>query len=318
MIYNPKEFKLEKTTIWSFEERGKWATHRGDYRGNCPPQVPRNLILKYTKENDIVLDPFCGSGTSMIECKLLNRKGIGIDVNVEALKLAQSRINFEYTTSYEPKLIKGDSTNLQSIIPNEKIDFIFAHPPYADIIKYSKDIKEDISRLNLQEFLNQMSLFSKECFRILKKDKICSILIGDIRKNKKNVNDLIIQQIKCINEIYFKDAIDDIIKQNKIDILYARHEVLEKRLKRVDLIYEILYGIMISMIAALAYWLITECGIEGIYIGCGVVILLSLIIFGIKMSRKGIDNSYANMVDKYELCILDKKIYECEKGFIAH
>ena len=142
--------------------------------------------------------------------------------------------------------------------------------------------------------------------------------IDDIRKNKKNVNDLIIQQIKCINEIYFKDAIDDIIKQNKIDILYARHEVLEKRLKRVDLIYEILYGIMISMIAALTYWLITECGIEGIYIGCGVVILLSLIIFGIKMSRKGIDNSYANMVDKYELCVLDKKIYECEKGFNAH
>ena len=54
MIYNPKEFKLEKTTIWSFEERGKWATHRGDYRGNCPPQVPRNLILKYTKENDFI------------------------------------------------------------------------------------------------------------------------------------------------------------------------------------------------------------------------------------------------------------------------
>lgn len=145
-----------------------------------------------------------------------------------------------------------------------------------------------------------------------------SIRLMILEKNKKNVNDLIIQQIKCINEIYFKDAIDDIIKQNKIDILYARHEVLEKRLKRVDLIYEILYGIMISMIAALAYWLITECGIEGIYIGCGVVILLSLIIFGIKMSRKGIDNSYANMVDKYELCILDKKIYECEKGFIAH
>ena len=120
----------------------------------------------------------------MIECKLLNRKGIGIDVNVDALKLAKSRLNFEYNTTYEPKLIKADSTNLQRIIPNGKIDFIFAHPPYADIIKYSKDIKEDISRLNLQEFLNQMSLFSKECFRILKKGKICSVLIGDIRKNK--------------------------------------------------------------------------------------------------------------------------------------
>ena len=87
MVYNPKEFNLERTSIWSFKERGMWATHKGDYRGNCPPQVPRNLILKYTNENDIVLDPFCGSGTTMIECKLLNRKGIGIDVNENALKL---------------------------------------------------------------------------------------------------------------------------------------------------------------------------------------------------------------------------------------
>ena len=173
MKYNPKEFELEKTTMWSFKERGKWATHKGDYRGNCPPQVPRNLILKYTQEKEIVLDPFCGSGTSLVECKLLNRKGIGIDINIEVLKLAQNRLKFEYSNIYEPKLIKADSTNLQSIIPNEKIDFIFAHPPYADVVKYSKDIAEDISRLNLQEFLNQMNLFSKECFRVLKKNKIC-------------------------------------------------------------------------------------------------------------------------------------------------
>lgn len=184
MIYNPENFILESTTVWSFKERGKWATHKGDYRGNCPPQVPRNLILKYTKENDIVLDPFCGSGTTLIECKLLKRKGIGIDVNSEALKLAKDRLNFKYGTLYEPKLIKTNSINLKAIIPDEKIDFIFAHPPYADIINYSKDIEEDISRLSLEKFLNQMSLFSKECFRILKKGKVCSILIGDIRKNK--------------------------------------------------------------------------------------------------------------------------------------
>ena len=54
MKYQPEEFELEKTTIWSFKERGNWATHRGD----------------------IVLDTFCGSGTTMIETKLLNRKGI--------------------------------------------------------------------------------------------------------------------------------------------------------------------------------------------------------------------------------------------------
>ena len=146
--------------------------------------MPRNLILKYTKVEDIVLDPFCGSGTTMIECKLLNRKGIGIDVNVNALRLAKERLNFNYKTTYEPKLIRANTADLQGIIPNEKIDFIFVHPPYADIIKYTKDIKEDMLRLNLNEFLNQMNLFSKECYRILKKDKFCSVLIGDIRKRK--------------------------------------------------------------------------------------------------------------------------------------
>lgn len=65
MKYKPEQFELEETIIWSFKERG-----------NCPPQVPRNLILKYTKEGEIVLDTFCGSGTTRIETKLLNRKGV--------------------------------------------------------------------------------------------------------------------------------------------------------------------------------------------------------------------------------------------------
>ena len=98
--YIPKDFKLEKNSIWSFKERGNWATHKGDYRGNCPPQVPRNLILKYIKEKDIVLDPFCGSGTTMIECKLLNRTGLGIDINSDALNITKARLNFKIYRCY--------------------------------------------------------------------------------------------------------------------------------------------------------------------------------------------------------------------------
>lgn len=105
-------------------------------------------------------------------------------MNVEALKMAKERISFKSNNLYEPKLIRANSTNLKGIVPDNCIDFIFAHPPYANIIKYSKDIKEDLSILELNEFLNQMNLFSKECFRILKKDKFCAVLIGDIRKNK--------------------------------------------------------------------------------------------------------------------------------------
>ena len=78
-------FKLEETTIWSFKERGSWATHSGDYRGNWSPYVPRNLILRYTNPGDWVLDQFMGSGTTLIEAKLLNRNAVGTDINPQAV-----------------------------------------------------------------------------------------------------------------------------------------------------------------------------------------------------------------------------------------
>ena len=234
--YEPLNFKLETTSIWSFKKRGDWATHKGDYRGNCPPQVPRNLILKYTKENDIILDPFCGSGTTLIECKILKRKGIGIDINPEALKLTKKRLDFECNNYFSPKLIVANSVNLKQIIPDEKIDFIFLHPPYADIIKYSTNISGDLSRLNLKEFLNQMKLISKECYRILKKKKFCSILIGDIRKNGNIIPlgfylmNIFIQSGFILKEIIIKEQHNckktDYWKSKNINFYLLAHEYI--------------------------------------------------------------------------------------------
>ncbi|PMP97219.1 MAG: DNA methylase, partial [Thermodesulfobacterium geofontis] len=81
----PVDFELEQTTVWSFPNRGTWATHQGNYRGNWAPQIPRNLILRYTQPSEWVLDPMVGSGTTLVECKLLGRNGIGVDINYEAL-----------------------------------------------------------------------------------------------------------------------------------------------------------------------------------------------------------------------------------------
>ena len=63
----PKSFSPEQTTIWSFPDRGKWATHSGGYRGNWSPYVPRNLILRYSKPGDWVLDQFSGICTTLVE-----------------------------------------------------------------------------------------------------------------------------------------------------------------------------------------------------------------------------------------------------------
>lgn len=90
----PENFKLEDSTIWSFPERGSWATHSGKYRGNWSPYIPRNLILRYTEKNAWILDQFLGSGTTLIEAKLLGRNAIGVDINSEAVKLSNTNLNF--------------------------------------------------------------------------------------------------------------------------------------------------------------------------------------------------------------------------------
>ena len=48
MNYEPQIFELEKSSVWSFKERGDWATHDSKYRGNCSPYVFRNLIIMYS------------------------------------------------------------------------------------------------------------------------------------------------------------------------------------------------------------------------------------------------------------------------------
>lgn len=179
----PQNFKMEATTVWSFKDRGNWATHSGKYRGNWSPYIPRNLILRYSKVDDVVLDPFLGSGTTLVETKLLKRKGIGIDINYNAINIAKENLNFNKNSEYQPVIYHGDSSNLD-MLDNESIDLICAHPPYANIIKYSENIDGDLSLLDINEFIVAISKVAKELFRVLKSDKYCAVLIGDTRRNK--------------------------------------------------------------------------------------------------------------------------------------
>ncbi|WP_207658568.1 TRM11 family SAM-dependent methyltransferase [Anaerofustis stercorihominis] len=180
--WEPENFELEMTTHWSFPKRGDWATHDAKWRGNWSPYIPRNIILRYSNENELVLDQFAGGGTTLVEAKLLNRNIIGIDVNDIAIKRCREKVEFEHEGVYgKVDILKGDARNL-SFIKDNSIDLICTHPPYANIIKYSEDIENDLSRLSINDFLKEMKRVAEESYRVLKKDKFCAILMGDTRK----------------------------------------------------------------------------------------------------------------------------------------
>jgi len=182
-----EDFMLESTTIWSFPERGKWATHNPKFRGNFAPQIARNIILKYSKPEDVVLDPMMGGGTSLIECKLLNRKGLGIDINPEMINITKKALDFKCKNDNHPIVKLGDVRELKSIV-DSCIDLILTQPPYLDIIKYSENLEGDLSRISdVKKFCNELEKGIQEFHRVLKDDCYCAILIGDTRKGRHYV-----------------------------------------------------------------------------------------------------------------------------------
>jgi SAM-dependent methyltransferase len=188
--WEPTDFRLENTTVWSFKQRGNWATHDGRYRGNWSPYIPRNLILRYTKPGDLVLDPFVGGGTTAVEAKLLGRRCIARDINPASVEMTLRNLRFnlprtlfEESDIYEPEVSIGDARHLEGIADNS-VDLICAHPPYAGIISYTSGVEGDLSQLDVPQFLRAMRQVALECYRVLKPGSKCAVLIGDARQRK--------------------------------------------------------------------------------------------------------------------------------------
>ena len=200
--WQPDNFELETNTFWSFPERGKWATHDAKYRGNWSPYIPRNIILRYSQEGDYILDQFAGGGTTLVEAKLLNRNIIGIDVNPIALERCREKTDFDCGNCGTVQIKQGDARELNMLV-DESIDLICTHPPYANIIKYSEDIENDLSHLKVSDFLKEMKKVADESYRVLKKGKFCAILMGDTRQRGHMVP-MSFEVMKIFQEAGFK------------------------------------------------------------------------------------------------------------------
>jgi len=166
---NCKKPSLETTTLWDFPTQNYGDKPHGDnkFNGVTPAFIIWNLIQRYTKKDDLVVDPMCGSGTTIDVCKEEGRRVIGYDV-----------------APRRKDIIKNDARKIP--LEDNSVDFVFIDSPYSDNIKYSDDPR-CIGRLSCEkeDFFIALDTVAKEIHRILKPTKVMAWLIGDQCKQKK-------------------------------------------------------------------------------------------------------------------------------------
>ena len=172
-------------SLWIFDRRDTSGAHLAWYWGNFIPQIPRQLMLRYTKRGEWVLDPFVGSGTTLIECRRLARNGIGIEINPEVVKKAKELIKLEPNPEkVKTEIIIDDAkkVNYENILSHFKIksfQLVILHPPYHDIIKFS-NLKDDLSNApSIQEFLKGFREVVENLTPYLDRDRFLAVVIGD-------------------------------------------------------------------------------------------------------------------------------------------
>ncbi|MDR2841341.1 MAG: DNA adenine methylase [Paludibacter sp.] len=187
-VKNWKETNILTDSLWLINERDKSGKHANVYHGNFVPQIPNQLILRYTKAGETVLDLFMGSGTTLFECENLKRNFIGFDINQQIIDFVNSKmidtqdINFEINNCDVTNKEKFDSA-----IKNQKVQFLIAHPPYMDIVKFT-DLQEDLSHISdLKLFLDKFTQAIGNGLQYLEKNRYFAVVIGDVYKKSEVV-----------------------------------------------------------------------------------------------------------------------------------
>ena len=189
--------ELEKVGYKSVIDMGREATvpfphNLYEYPTKILPQVMGEFVERLSDVNELVLDPFSGSGTVAVECALRNRRSISVDVNPYALEVAQKKLSALLTGSlFESPLveaqlcIRADARALP--ILSDSVDAIVTDIPYADMIRYS-DLPADLSTIeDYDAFLDALAIAFDEMARVLKPNRYCAIFVADYRIARSRV-----------------------------------------------------------------------------------------------------------------------------------
>ncbi|HOT90709.1 MAG TPA: DNA methyltransferase [Anaerolineae bacterium] len=172
-------------SLWVMERRDNSGAHKAWYWGNFIPQIPHQMMLRYTRRGDWVLDTFVGSGTTLLECLRLGRNGIGIELNPDiAARTREIVAQAENPYHVVADVVEGDSRTAdyaQMLAAHgiTQVQLILMHPPYHDIIRFSDDARDLSNAASVDAFVTQFAEVVRRVTPFLERHRYLVIVIGD-------------------------------------------------------------------------------------------------------------------------------------------
>ncbi len=174
-------------SLWLIEARDRTGGHRLDYHGNFVPQIATQTFLRYTREDDVVLDLFLGSGTSAVEAVRLKRRLVGVELKPDLVESVRAKIPSALLDDHI-RILQGDSTSADTAahvretlaaMGSEHAQLLVLHPPYHDILRFS-DLPDDLSNVpDLDSFLDLFETAARHGFDLLEPNRFAVLVIGD-------------------------------------------------------------------------------------------------------------------------------------------
>ncbi len=166
------------------------------------------LIRFFTKEGDTVLDPFLGSGSTLVACRNTNRHGIGIELIPNWVAIAKNRLQLQpglfETAPLKLEVVHGDARTRLQDFPENSFGFVVTSPPYWSMLnkradhkvkrerltkslptRYSTDSADLANVANYSAFLAELRRVFRECFRVLQDRRYIAVVVSDFRDGER-------------------------------------------------------------------------------------------------------------------------------------
>ncbi|RKZ30546.1 site-specific DNA-methyltransferase [bacterium] len=205
-----KEWLKCQLGVWQFTYESRDVRDKKVHPATFPIALSKKVIELFTHQGELVLDPFVGSGTTLVAANDLNRNAIGFDLQQSYIDLCEKRLKAQANLFNKAQqiAIQDDARNIYKYIEQETISLIWTSPPYANLLnrrrknksrrdrnneqlgkieQYSQDPR-DLGTMALEEYTEAMGDIYESLLPLLKPKAHCVINVPDMWWEERSIN----------------------------------------------------------------------------------------------------------------------------------